>query len=36
MILYRLEQRNSPFAKAHLKKITHELSSLFMSGLERK
>ena len=36
IILYRLEQRNSPFAKAHLKKITHELSSLFMSGLERK
>lgn len=36
MILYRLEQHNSPFKKAHLKEIVHELSGLFMNGLERK
>jgi AcrR family transcriptional regulator len=36
MILYRLEQRDSPLKKAHVKAIAVELSSLFMSGLVRK
>jgi len=36
MILYRLEQRESPFKKANLKIIAHEMSGLFINGLERK
>jgi AcrR family transcriptional regulator len=36
MILYRLEQRDSPFSKSRLKEIAHELSGLFLSGLEKK
>ena len=36
MILYRLEQRDSPFKKAYLKETAHELSGLFLNGLERK
>ena len=35
-LLYRLEQRDSPFKKARLKEIARELSALFMDGLERK
>lgn len=36
MILYRLEQRDSPFKKSNRKQIAHEMSGLFMQGLERK
>jgi AcrR family transcriptional regulator len=36
MILYRLEQRESPFKKGHLKEAAHELSGIFMNGLVRK
>ncbi len=35
-LLYRLEQRDSPFKKTNLKEIARELSALFMDGLERK
>jgi len=35
-LIYRLEQRDSPFKKARLKEIARELSALFMDGLERK
>jgi AcrR family transcriptional regulator len=36
MILYRLEQRDSPLKKARTKDIAHELSGLFINGLARK
>lgn len=36
MILYRIEQRESPFKKANMKKIAHEMSGLFISGLARE
>jgi AcrR family transcriptional regulator len=36
MILYRLEQRDSPFRKTKLKEIAHELGGLFIDGLERR
>ena len=35
-ILYRLEQHDSPFKKAHLKEISGEIGSLFFTGLEKK
>jgi len=36
MILYHLEQRDSPFRKADLKELTREISCLFINGLVRK
>jgi len=36
VILYSLEQRDSPFKKANLKTIAAEIGSLYISGLERK
>jgi len=36
MILYYLEQRDSPLKRANHKEIAHELSGLFMNGLVRK
>ncbi len=36
MILYRLEQPNSPFKKAGLKSIAGEMGSLFLYGLEKR
>ena len=36
VLLYSLEQRDSPFKKARLKEISHELSGLFMNGIVRK
>jgi len=35
-LLFRLEQRESPLKKAHLKDIAHEISSLFIDGLAGK
>ena len=35
-ILYRLEQHDSPFKKAHLKEISGEIGTLFFTGLEKK
>jgi AcrR family transcriptional regulator len=35
-LLYRLEQRESPFKKTHLKETSRELSNLFLYGLEKK
>jgi AcrR family transcriptional regulator len=35
-LLYRLEQRESPFKKTRLKEVAHELSGLFIDGLARK
>ncbi|MDD5312236.1 MAG: TetR/AcrR family transcriptional regulator [Dehalococcoidia bacterium] len=35
-LLFRLEQRESPLKKAHLKDIAHELSGLFIDGLAGK
>jgi AcrR family transcriptional regulator len=34
MILYRLEQRESPLKKSHVKEAAAELSNLFLHGLE--
>jgi AcrR family transcriptional regulator len=36
VVLYRLEQPDSPFKKSNLKQISHELSGIFLNGLERK
>ena len=36
VLLYSLEQRDSPFKKARLNEISHELSGLFMNGIVRK
>lgn len=36
MVFSRLELRESPFKKSDLKKIAHEISGLFLYGLEKK